>query len=530
MPTHFKCSIPDCKSGGPKDDRKGVTIYSFPTDEALFQKWIVQIKENVDPTFSYKPTSRVCGLHFRGGRKLGGNNIPTVFNQNRNIMRDIGDDCDTEYRDVESASSLELNSQNCDECTDITDLNVGLQPEEDIDLCSDDENHYQTIKSPTDSKTDETENMTEIYKMVNSKNEKISELLDLIQKKNAEIDRLKSENEYLRNKCDARRNKTNRFSIEKFSENDSAIKFYTGLPDYASFIALFNFVKAEDGYQLNYNNNKKDNEPKSASVSKRGRPRSLSDMNELFLTLTRLRLDLLEEDLHFRFEMPQTTVSEIFITWTDRLHYCLSSFDQIPGLEEGLRNLLPECFKGEFEDIDLIIDCTEVFIEKPSDPIAQSATWSEYKEHNTGKILIGLSPVGFPRFVSDAFPGSISDDDITQASGILSLARQNKRWLADKGWQSDGDKFGLTIETPDRLEGKLQFSEPEDIRNRKISRLRIHVERLIRRIKVYRILKSVIPLRYANLASKIFRVCGLLTAFLPPLIKQTDVSYLKNEE
>ena len=155
---------------------------------------------------------------------------------------------------------------------------------------------------------------------------------------------------------------------------------------------------------------------------------------------------------------------------------------------------------------------------------------AEYKEHNTGKILIGLSPVGFPRFVSDAFPGSISDDDITQASGILSHARQNKRWLADKGWQSDGDKFGLTIETPDRLEGKLQFSEPEDIRNRKISRLRIHVERLIRRIKVHRILKSVIPLRYANLASKIFRVCGLLTAFLPPLIRQTDVSYLKNEE
>ena len=147
---------------------------------------------------------------------------------------------------------------------------------------------------------------------------------------------------------------------------------------------------------------------KSASVSKRGHPRSLSDMNELFLTLTRLRLDLLEEDLHLRFEIPQTTdVSEIFITWTDRLHYCLSSFDQIPGPEEGLRNLLSECFKGEFEDIDLIIDCTEVFMEKPSDPIAQSATWSEYKEHNTGKILVGLSPVGFPKFVSDAFLGSI---------------------------------------------------------------------------------------------------------------------------
>ena len=58
----------------------------------------------------------------------------------------------------------------------------------------------------------------------------------------------------------------------------------------------------------------------------RGRLRSLSDMNELFLTLTRLSLDLLEEDLHFRFEIPQTTVSEIFITWTDRLHFLLEFF------------------------------------------------------------------------------------------------------------------------------------------------------------------------------------------------------------
>ena len=122
----------------------------------------MQIKENVDPIFSCKPTSGVYGLHFPGGRKVGGNNIPNVFNQNENIIHDIGADCDTECRDLESASSLELNSQNCDECIDITDINVGLQPEEEINLCIDDENHYQTIKFLTDSKTDETENMTEI--------------------------------------------------------------------------------------------------------------------------------------------------------------------------------------------------------------------------------------------------------------------------------------------------------------------------------------------------------------------------------
>ena len=86
----------------------------------------------------------------------------------------------------------------------------------------------------------------------------------------------------------------------------------------------------------------------------------------------------------------------------------------------------------------------------------------EYKSHNTGKVLIALSPVGYPRFASDVSPGSISDGEITAERGILSLARRNRRWLADKGWQTDGDKFGLIIQTPDLLEGKSKFSESDD--------------------------------------------------------------------
>ena len=143
----------------------------------------------------------------------------TVFNQNKNIIYGIDADCDTECIGIESAWSPELNSQNSME---ITDLNEGLQPEEEIDLCSDDDN--QTMKSSIDLKTDKTENMTETYKMVDSENEEISKLLGLIQKKNAEIDSLKSANKYLQNKCDSMKIKTNQFGIEKFSENDSAIR------------------------------------------------------------------------------------------------------------------------------------------------------------------------------------------------------------------------------------------------------------------------------------------------------------------
>ena len=88
------------------------------------------------------------------------------------------------------------------------------------------------------------------------------------------------------------------FGVERFKEDDEAIRFYTGLPDYDTFLALYNFTKAALGYQLNYKNNKAINVPKHPSyVNIRGRPRTLSDMDELLLTLQRLRLNLLETDL-----------------------------------------------------------------------------------------------------------------------------------------------------------------------------------------------------------------------------------------
>ena len=126
-----------------------------------------------------------------------------------------------------------------------------------------------------------------------------------------------------------------------------------------------------------------------------------------------------------------------------------------------------------------------------------------------------------PVFVSDIYPGSKSDEEILSDSGILSHAHQGDRWLADKGFlvQHVLDNFDVRVETPAKLEGKQQFSIEEDVHNRKNSQVRVHVERGIRRVKVFKILQGNIPLRYVHLISKLWKVCCWLTAFLPPLIR-----------
>jgi len=62
--------------------------------------------------------------------------------------------------------------------------------------------------------------------------------------------------------------------------------------------------------------------------------------------------------------------------------------------KEAVKENLPRSFK-KYPNTRIIIDCTEVFIEKPTSPYAQRATWSEYKEHNTIKTLVGITPSGY---------------------------------------------------------------------------------------------------------------------------------------
>jgi hypothetical protein len=71
-----------------------------------------------------------------------------------------------------------------------------------------------------------------------------------------------------------------------------------------------------------------------------------------------------------------------------------------PGLilEEGLCNL-PKGFQ-DYKDCRVVIDCTELFTEKPSSITAQWLTWSEYKHSNTFKLLTGVAPNGLVNFIS----------------------------------------------------------------------------------------------------------------------------------
>jgi len=80
------------------------------------------------------------------------------------------------------------------------------------------------------------------------------------------------------------------------------------------------------------------------------------------------------------------------------------------------------------------VDCTEIFVQKPSSLVANTQFFSSYKSHATFKGLLGIAPHGAVVFVSSLYSGSISDVELTKASGLLDLLEAGDGVMADKGF------------------------------------------------------------------------------------------------
>ena len=147
---------------------------------------------------------------------------------------------------------------------------------------------------------------------------------------------------------------------------------------------------------------------------------------------------------------------------------------------------MPKCFLDSYGcKVTVIIDCFEIPIERPSNLIARACTWSSYKNHNTVKFLIGISPQGTITFISKAWGGRVSDRYITQYCGILDKLQPGDLILADRGFNIKDlvQKRDADINIPIINRSRRQITATSVLTNRKISNLRIHVERIISRIK-----------------------------------------------
>ncbi len=123
----------------------------------------------------------------------------------------------------------------------------------------------------------------------------------------------------------------------------------------------------------------------------------------------------------------------------------------------------------------------------------------------------------------------MSDKNITQESNFLSLLKPGDVVLADRGFTLSEDIaiHGGTLEIPAFTRGKQQLSQEDAEKSKQLSKVRIHVERVIGLLKNrYTILKGTLSLSLIkhkndeNVANidKLLTVCSALTNLGEPVV------------
>ena len=210
---------------------------------------------------------------------------------------------------------------------------------------------------------------------------------------------------------------------------------------------------------------------------------------------------------------------------------------------------MPMSFRKFFKKCCVIIDCTEVFVERPTDLLARVQVWSNYKHHSTIKFLIGITPQGSISFISSCVGGRMSDKEITETSGLLqhllpgmilvtfqlkiglvNISHIGDIILADRGFTCDdyARMVMAEIKIPFFTKGKKQLEKVNVDWSRELSIVRIHVERVIGVLKQkFTILQGVLPISLIagnddkdSTIDKIVKVCCACVNLCPSVVSQ----------
>ncbi len=190
-----------------------------------------------------------------------------------------------------------------------------------------------------------------------------------------------------------------KFGSSLIEKDDNKTLFYTGLPTYKLFSTLFDLL------QPYY------------SLYRHGTP----NIDHFFAVLVYLRLHTPMDDLAYRLQISKSRVSRLFHSWMDTMYCNLQPLVTWPDTAT-LRENMPAAFRKHFSNVKCIIDCFEIFIQRPVSFHARAATYSNYKKHNTVKVLIGISPSGVITFISQAWTGRVSDKVITKRVAFLTIS------------------------------------------------------------------------------------------------------------
>ncbi|XP_018972001.1 uncharacterized protein LOC109103116 [Cyprinus carpio] len=302
-----------------------------------------------------------------------------------------------------------------------------------------------------------------------------------------------------------------RFCLGRFAASDDDIRFYTRFATYNHLMAFWRLIEPVSHNMFRVTR------VRTATVSEAGASgstsrQSMQPIDEFFLFMVHLSVGLTERDLAHRFNIYQSAVSPIITSWASFLYAILGSV-RIWMSEEAVKAHMPKEFQN-YPDTHVVIDCIELRCKTPTSLLLQGEG-----SHCTYKGLIGMAPHGAVTFVSSVCAGSVSDKELLKQSGIVSFLKPEMAIMVKKGFFID-NYVPCKVYRPSCLLKQEKMPAEEVRETQSIAQLRVHIERLIGRVKQHKLLDTVIPLCDTRTINQLYTVACLLINYQNgPLLK-----------
>ncbi|CAN7937333.1 unnamed protein product [Ixodes hexagonus] len=533
MPTN--CVAFGCRSWHRPGD--GKRFFQFPSENLFASRraaWIRAVKRvhPSNPTKAWQPSkqSRICGDHFVTGEPSLDNShpdyVPTVFSYAKKpASRHVGkSNAATVYLPFHQYCLRRLQLHRLYQKTDTgpsdgpssCQRSAGSSSANSWTLCSSSRQrsaggssaNSRILYSSNPTRSTSRRHGATMGPSVMSQTCERCKLQDV---KTAQLQQrnLLLEFKLKRSELEVQHLKACQLTVDTIRHKPKKCMYYTGLPEYGVFKAFYDFLAPRAAVMKYWKCNERTKEMK-------GRPREMELIEEFFMVLVRLRTGMAGKEMARNFGVSEGTLSKVFTTWMNFLQRELKALTRFPSLHEVQENL-PHAFRN-FPNTRVVLDGTEVRIQRPSSLVAQRQTFSPYKHFNTYKAVIGCTPDGYISHVSDLWGGSVSDRLIVEQSGLMGLLEPGDAIMVDKGFRLNDLPPGVQVHIPAfRKPQEPQMSEEDVAHTRQVASARVIVERVIGRVKQFHIFDRPFPITMIDIADQIFQVCCFLSNFREPL-------------
>ncbi len=130
-----------------------------------------------------------------------------------------------------------------------------------------------------------------------------------------------------------------------------------------------------------------------------------------------------------------------------------------------------------------------------------------------------MAPNGMITFLSKAYGGRASDAHITVNSGFLDLLSPGDEILADKGFPEITTNGAVAVRPPKKQKDK-QLTVEQMKTTKEIGSVRVLVERVIGKLKQFRLLKDDLEVHFLPHINEILHICAVLVNLSSPVLKQ----------